>query len=55
MAIVAKQRLGDISEKEASMNVLRLMGASVIVCVLAVGIRAEESKDNPKLVVVNGR
>jgi uncharacterized protein (TIGR03066 family) len=50
VAIVVK-RLGDISEKEASMNVLRLMGAGVIVCVLAVGIRAEGSKDNPKLVV----
>ena len=33
------------------MNVLRLMGAGVIVCVLAVGIRADEVKDNPKLVV----
>ena len=32
------------------MNVLRLMGAGVIVCVLAVGIRAAE-KDNVKLVV----
>src|SRR5262249_32441196 len=41
---------GNISEKEPSMNVLRLMGAGVIVCVLTVGIRAEE-KDNPKLVV----
>jgi len=42
--------LGNISEKETSMNVLRLMGAGVIVCVLVVGIRAEE-KDNPRLVV----
>jgi uncharacterized protein (TIGR03066 family) len=41
---------GNISAKEPSMNVLHLMGAGVIVCVLAVGIRAEE-KDNPKLVV----
>ena len=34
------------------MNVLRLTGAGVIVCVLAVGIRAGDEKDNPKLVVV---
>ena len=33
------------------MNVLRLMGAGVIVCALAVGIRADDEKDNPKLVV----
>ena len=33
------------------MNVLRLTGAGVIVCVLAVGIRAGDEKDNPKLVV----
>ena len=33
------------------MNVLRLMAAGVIVCVLAVGIRADDKKDNPKLVV----
>ena len=33
------------------MNVLRLMGAGVIVCVLAVGIRAGGEKDNPKRVV----
>ena len=33
------------------MNVLRLMGAGVIVCVLAVGIRAGDGKDYPKLVV----
>ena len=41
---------GNISEKEPSMNLLRMMGAGVIACVLAVGIRAEEN-DNPKLVV----
>jgi uncharacterized protein (TIGR03066 family) len=40
----------NISEKEPSMNVLRLMGAGVIVCALAVAIKAEE-KDNLKLVV----
>ena len=33
------------------MNVLRLLGAGVIVCVLAVGIRAGDEKDYPKLVV----
>jgi hypothetical protein len=33
------------------MNVLRLMGAGAIVCVLAVGIRAGDEKDNRKLVV----
>jgi uncharacterized protein (TIGR03066 family) len=33
------------------MNVLRLIGAGVIVCVLAVGIRADDARDNPKLVV----
>ena len=33
------------------MNVLRLMGAGVIVCVLAVGIRAGDVKDRPKQVV----
>ena len=32
------------------MNVLRLMGAGVIVCALAVGIRADDGKDNPKRV-----
>jgi uncharacterized protein (TIGR03066 family) len=42
---------GSISEKEAAMNVLRLMGAGVIVCVLAFGIRADDKKDYPKLVV----
>jgi uncharacterized protein (TIGR03066 family) len=42
---------GNISEKEPSMNVLRLMGTGVVVCVLAVGIRADDKKDNPKLVV----
>ena len=33
------------------MNVLRLMVASVILCVLAVGLRADDEKDNAKLVV----
>jgi uncharacterized protein (TIGR03066 family) len=33
------------------MNVLRLVGAGVIVCMLAVGIRAGDKKDNAKLVV----
>jgi uncharacterized protein (TIGR03066 family) len=33
------------------MHVLRLMGAGVIVCVLAVGIRADDEKDYPMLVV----
>jgi uncharacterized protein (TIGR03066 family) len=33
------------------MNVLRLTGAGVIVCVLAVGIRAEDEKDYPRRVV----
>jgi uncharacterized protein (TIGR03066 family) len=42
---------GNISEKEPSMNVLRLMGTGVIICVLDVGIRADDKKDNPKLVV----
>jgi uncharacterized protein (TIGR03066 family) len=42
---------GDISEKEPAMNVLRLMAAGVIVCVLAVGTRAGDEKDYPKLVV----
>jgi uncharacterized protein (TIGR03066 family) len=42
---------GNISEKELSMNVLRLMGAGVIVCVLAAGIRAGDGKDYPKQVV----
>jgi uncharacterized protein (TIGR03066 family) len=42
---------GNISEKEPAMNVLRLMVAGVILCVLAVGIRADDEKDNPKLVV----
>jgi uncharacterized protein (TIGR03066 family) len=42
---------GNISEKELSMIVLRLMGAGVIVCVLAVGIRAGDEKDYTKQVV----
>jgi uncharacterized protein (TIGR03066 family) len=42
---------GNISEKEPSMSVLRLAGAGVLVCVLAVGIRAGGEKDNPKRVV----
>jgi uncharacterized protein (TIGR03066 family) len=42
---------GNISEKEPAMNVLRLMAAGVIVCVLAVGTRAGDEKDYPKLVV----
>jgi uncharacterized protein (TIGR03066 family) len=33
------------------MTVLRLMGAGVLVCVLAVGIRAADEQDNPRLVV----
>ena len=33
------------------MNVLRLTGAGVIVCVLAVGVRAGGEKDNPTRVV----
>jgi uncharacterized protein (TIGR03066 family) len=33
------------------MNGLRLMGAGVIVCVLAAGVRAGDEKDYPKLVV----
>ena len=33
------------------MNVLRLTGATFIVCVLAIGIRADDKKDNAKLVV----
>jgi len=33
------------------MNVLRLMAAGVLVCVLAVGTRAGDEKDYPKLVV----
>jgi uncharacterized protein (TIGR03066 family) len=33
------------------MNVLRLTGAAVIVCVLAIGIQAGDEKDNPNLVV----
>jgi uncharacterized protein (TIGR03066 family) len=33
------------------MNVLRLTGSAVILCVLAVGIRAGDEKDNPKRVV----
>lgn len=33
------------------MNVLRLMGAGVIACVLAIGIRAADERDNAKLVV----
>jgi uncharacterized protein (TIGR03066 family) len=41
----------NISEKEASMSVLRLSGASVIACLLVVGIRAEDQKDNATMVV----
>jgi uncharacterized protein (TIGR03066 family) len=41
---------GNILEKEPAMNMLRLMGAGVIACILAVGIRAEE-KDDAKRVV----
>ena len=33
------------------MNVLRLMGAGVVECALAIGIRADDEKDNPQLVV----
>jgi len=33
------------------MNVLHLIGAGVIVCVCAVGIRADDKKDKTKLVV----
>ena len=33
------------------MNALRLLGAGVIVCLLATGIRADDKKDYPKLVV----
>ena len=33
------------------MNVLRLLGAGVVDCVLALGVRAEEKADNAKLVV----
>jgi uncharacterized protein (TIGR03066 family) len=33
------------------MNILRLMGAGVTVCVLAVGIRADDQERNSKLVV----
>jgi uncharacterized protein (TIGR03066 family) len=33
------------------MNVLPLMGAGVIVSLLAVGVRAEDKKDNAKIVV----
>jgi uncharacterized protein (TIGR03066 family) len=40
-----------ISQKEVSMNVLRLVGTGVIACVLAVGMGAADEKDNPKLVV----
>jgi uncharacterized protein (TIGR03066 family) len=42
---------GDISEREPAMNVLRLMGVGVILCVLAVEIRAGDEKDNLQLVV----
>jgi uncharacterized protein (TIGR03066 family) len=42
---------GHIAEKEPSMNVLRVTGAGVIVCVLALATRAGDEKDNPKLVV----
>jgi uncharacterized protein (TIGR03066 family) len=38
-------------KKETAMNALRLLGAGVIVCVLATGIRADDKKDYPKLVV----
>jgi uncharacterized protein (TIGR03066 family) len=41
----------ETSGKETSMNVLRLTGATFIVCVLAIGIRADDKKDNAKLVV----
>ena len=33
------------------MNALRLTAASVIVCALAIGIRADDEKDNAKMVV----
>ena len=33
------------------MNVLRLMGAGVVECALAIGIGADAEKDNPQLVV----
>ena len=33
------------------MNVLRLMAAGVVVCVLAVGVKADDEKPNSKLVV----
>ena len=33
------------------MNLLRLTGAGVIVCVLAVGIRADDEQGNPRPVV----
>jgi uncharacterized protein (TIGR03066 family) len=36
---------------EPSMNALRLMETGIIVCVLAVGVRAGDSKIDPKLVV----
>jgi uncharacterized protein (TIGR03066 family) len=39
------------SEKEIPMNVLRLVGTSVIACMLAVGIWAADEKDNAKMVV----
>jgi uncharacterized protein (TIGR03066 family) len=42
---------GNIPEKETAMNVLRLMAAGVIVCVLAAGTRAGDEKDYPKRVV----
>jgi uncharacterized protein (TIGR03066 family) len=42
---------GTILEKEPSMNALRLTVAGVILCVLAVGTRAGDEKDYPKLVV----
>jgi uncharacterized protein (TIGR03066 family) len=42
---------GNITEKELAMNVLREMGAGAIVCVLAVGVRAGDEKDYPRLVV----
>jgi uncharacterized protein (TIGR03066 family) len=37
--------------KELSMNLLRLMGAGVVLCMLAVGTRADDPQDFAKLVV----
>jgi uncharacterized protein (TIGR03066 family) len=39
------------SDKETSMNVLRLMCAGVIVCLVTVGVGAEDKKDNANLVI----